>query len=80
MNEKGISEFGAEILLRFAARSGKTVEWLLTGKTSSWKERKAVKKTVELFDLGNFERLKCNQHCRVQACARRNRIGGRELG
>jgi hypothetical protein len=32
MNEKGISEFGAEILLRFAARSGKTVEWLLTGK------------------------------------------------
>jgi transcriptional regulator with XRE-family HTH domain len=30
--EKGRSEIGAEILLRIARRSGKTVEWLLTGK------------------------------------------------
>jgi transcriptional regulator with XRE-family HTH domain len=32
--EKGRSEIGAEILLRIARRSGKTVEWLLTGKDS----------------------------------------------
>jgi DNA-binding transcriptional regulator YiaG len=32
--EKGRSEIGAEILLRLARRSGKTVEWLLTGKDS----------------------------------------------
>ena len=30
--EKGRSEIGAEILLRLARRSGKTVEWLLTGR------------------------------------------------
>jgi transcriptional regulator with XRE-family HTH domain len=30
--EQGRSEIGAEILLRIARRSGKTVEWLLTGK------------------------------------------------
>jgi transcriptional regulator with XRE-family HTH domain len=30
--EKGRSEIGAEILLRLARRTGKTVEWLLTGK------------------------------------------------
>lgn len=30
--EKGRSEIGAEILLRLAHRSGKTVEWLLTGR------------------------------------------------
>ena len=33
--EKGRSEIGAEILLRLARRSGKTVEWLLTGKDSA---------------------------------------------
>ena len=32
--EKGRSEIGTEILLRLARRSGKTVEWLLTGKDS----------------------------------------------
>jgi transcriptional regulator with XRE-family HTH domain len=32
--EQGRSEIGAEILLRFARRSGKTIEWLLTGKDS----------------------------------------------
>ena len=32
--EKGRSEIGAEVLLRLARRSGKTVEWLLTGKAS----------------------------------------------
>jgi transcriptional regulator with XRE-family HTH domain len=32
--EKGRSEIGAEVLLRLARRSGKTVEWLLTGKDS----------------------------------------------
>jgi transcriptional regulator with XRE-family HTH domain len=30
--EKGRSEIGAEILLRLSRRSGKTIEWLLTGK------------------------------------------------
>jgi transcriptional regulator with XRE-family HTH domain len=33
--EQGRSEIGAEILLRFARRSGKTIEWLLTGKDSA---------------------------------------------
>jgi transcriptional regulator with XRE-family HTH domain len=32
--EKGRSEIGAEILLRLARRSGKPIEWLLTGKGS----------------------------------------------
>jgi transcriptional regulator with XRE-family HTH domain len=32
--EKGRSEIGAEILLRLARRSGKNIEWLLTGKDS----------------------------------------------
>jgi transcriptional regulator with XRE-family HTH domain len=30
--EKGSSEIGAAVLLRLARTSGKTVEWLLTGK------------------------------------------------
>jgi transcriptional regulator with XRE-family HTH domain len=30
--EKGRSEIGAEILLRLSRRSGRTLEWLLTGK------------------------------------------------
>jgi len=30
--EQGSSEIGAEVLLRLARKSGKTVEWLLTGK------------------------------------------------
>ena len=30
--EKGNSEIGAEVLLRLARKSGKTIEWLLTGK------------------------------------------------
>lgn len=30
--EQGRSEIGAEILLRIARRSGKTIEWVLTGK------------------------------------------------
>lgn len=30
--EQGESEIGAEILLRLSRRSGKTIEWLLTGK------------------------------------------------
>jgi transcriptional regulator with XRE-family HTH domain len=30
--EQAKSEIGAEILLRLARRSGKTIEWLLTGK------------------------------------------------
>jgi transcriptional regulator with XRE-family HTH domain len=30
--EQGSSEIGAEILLRLAHKSGKTIEWLLTGK------------------------------------------------
>jgi transcriptional regulator with XRE-family HTH domain len=29
--EQGRNEIGAEILLRLARRSGKTIEWLLTG-------------------------------------------------
>ena len=32
--EQGRSEIGAEILLRLARRSGRTIEWLLTGKDS----------------------------------------------
>jgi len=32
--EQGRSEIGAQILLRLARRSGKTIEWLLTGKDS----------------------------------------------
>ena len=31
--EKGSSEIGAEVLLRLARKSGRTIEWLLTGKT-----------------------------------------------
>ena len=30
--EQGRSEMGAEVLLRLASKSGKTIEWLLTGK------------------------------------------------
>lgn len=30
--EQGESEIGAEILLRLSRRSGKTIEWLLTGR------------------------------------------------
>jgi len=30
--EQGSSEVGAAVLLRLARRSGKTIEWLLTGK------------------------------------------------
>ncbi len=30
--EQGNSEIGAEVLLRLARKSGKTMEWLLTGK------------------------------------------------
>jgi len=30
--EKGISEVGAEILLRLSRKSAKSIEWLLTGK------------------------------------------------
>jgi transcriptional regulator with XRE-family HTH domain len=30
--EQGRSEIGAEVLLRLASKSGKTIEWLLTGK------------------------------------------------
>jgi DNA-binding transcriptional regulator YiaG len=33
--EQGKSEIGAEILLRLARRSGRTIEWLLTGKDSA---------------------------------------------
>jgi len=33
--EQGSSEIGAEILLRFARRTGRTIEWLLTGKDSA---------------------------------------------
>jgi len=32
--EQGRSEIGAGILLRLARRSGKTIEWLLTGRDS----------------------------------------------
>ena len=31
-DEQGRSEMGAEVLLRLASKSGKTIEWLLTGK------------------------------------------------
>ena len=30
--EQGNSEIGADVLLRLARKSGKTIEWLLTGK------------------------------------------------
>lgn len=30
--EQGATEIGAEVLLRLARKSGKTIEWLLTGK------------------------------------------------
>lgn len=30
--EKGTSEIGAEVLLRLARKSGKSIEWWLTGK------------------------------------------------
>jgi transcriptional regulator with XRE-family HTH domain len=30
--EQGRNEIGAEVLLRLARKSGKTIEWLLTGK------------------------------------------------
>jgi transcriptional regulator with XRE-family HTH domain len=30
--EQGRSEIGAEVLLRLASKSGRTIEWLLTGK------------------------------------------------
>lgn len=33
--EQGSSEMGAEVLLRLARKSGKTIEWLLTGKVSA---------------------------------------------
>jgi transcriptional regulator with XRE-family HTH domain len=33
--EQGSSEIGAEVLLRLARKSGKTIEWLLTGKNNS---------------------------------------------
>ncbi len=33
--EQGRSEIGAEVLLRLARKSGKTIEWLLTGKDSA---------------------------------------------
>jgi len=32
--EQGNSEIGAEVLLRLARKSGKTIEWLLTGKNT----------------------------------------------
>jgi transcriptional regulator with XRE-family HTH domain len=32
--EQGCSEIGAEVLLRLAHKSGKSIEWLLTGKLS----------------------------------------------
>jgi len=32
--EQGRSEMGAEVLLRLARKTGKTIEWLLTGKDS----------------------------------------------
>lgn len=35
--EQGRSEIGAEVLLRLARKSGKTIEWLLTGKNSAVK-------------------------------------------
>lgn len=33
--EQGSSEVGAAVLLRLARKSGKTIEWLLTGKNSA---------------------------------------------
>lgn len=33
--EQGNSEIGAEVLLRLARKSGKTMEWLLTGRNSA---------------------------------------------
>jgi transcriptional regulator with XRE-family HTH domain len=33
--EQGSSEIGAAVLLRLARKSGKTIEWLLTGKDRS---------------------------------------------
>lgn len=30
--EQGNSEIGAEVLLRLACKTGKTIEWILTGK------------------------------------------------
>ena len=30
--EQGSSEIGAEVLIRLARKSGKTIEWLLTGR------------------------------------------------
>jgi transcriptional regulator with XRE-family HTH domain len=33
--EQGGSEIGAAVLLRLARQSGKTIEWLLTGKDSA---------------------------------------------
>jgi transcriptional regulator with XRE-family HTH domain len=35
--EKGNSEIGATVLLRLARKSGKTIEWLLTGSDESFK-------------------------------------------
>ena len=32
--EQGSSEIGAEVLIRLARKSGKTIEWLLTGKNA----------------------------------------------
>ena len=34
--EKGASEMSAEVLLRLARKSGKTIEWLLTGNNQPW--------------------------------------------
>jgi len=33
--EQGSSEIGAAVLLRLARKSGKTIEWLLTGRDAS---------------------------------------------
>ncbi|HEV2396250.1 MAG TPA: helix-turn-helix transcriptional regulator [Candidatus Sulfotelmatobacter sp.] len=33
--EQGTSEIGAEVLLRLARKSGKSIEWLLTGRSSA---------------------------------------------
>jgi len=35
--EKGHSEIGATVLLRLARKSGKTIEWLLTGSDQNFK-------------------------------------------
>ena len=37
--EQGHSEVGAEILLRLARKSGKTIEWLLTGEDTVRRRR-----------------------------------------